>query len=79
MVSQLEANFCPANRGCKRYLPVTIGKNIAYVGFSSIHGFQHPLGVLELSPVDKGELQCLDKRKQWRWGILCGAKLTEAT
>ena len=59
MVSQLEVNFCPTNRGCKRYLPVTIGKNIAFVGFSPIRGFQHPVGVLELSPVDKGELLCI--------------------
>ena len=33
---------------------VCIGKNIVYIGFGTLCGFSHPLGVLEHTPTDKG-------------------------
>ena len=35
---------------------VRIGKNIVYIGFGTIHGFRHPLGVLEHIPCTSGGL-----------------------
>ena len=31
----------------------TIGKSQVYLGFSTIHGFRHPLGILDCTPVDE--------------------------
>ena len=32
---------------------VCIGKKVVYVGFSTVHGFRHPLGILERIPIGK--------------------------
>lgn len=41
----------------KRYIGV-YRKNVVYIGFGTVRGFKHPLGVLEswnISPGDKGQ------------------------
>lgn len=45
------------------------GKNIVYVGLSSLHGFRHPLGALEHIP--HGEREWLYSVPSSRAGVFC--------
>ena len=49
-----ESSLCPADPHCRLYPLVGIGKNIYGVysiGFGTIFGCRHPLGVLECTPL----------------------------
>jgi hypothetical protein len=55
----------PLSEKVKVYLKyVCIGKNIICIGFSTIVGFRHSLGILEVIPSDKGRLIHLRKEHQ---------------
>ena len=63
-------SLCPAYPWSIHYPLVSIGKNIAYLGFGTIWGFRYPLRVLEDIPMDKGDYCTLESQKQISGSIL---------